>query len=385
MRIAVLFDNFGPYHMARLRSVADRCETLGVEFHARSQEYAWEAAERKGLNIVTLSHGPAGEQGREPSLAEALATELSTFRPDVVAVPGWSSPGALQAVQWCGRTGTPAVLMAESSERDEPRVWWKEWIKRQLVRGFPAALVGGERHVHYLKKLGMRAEQIFTGYDVVDNDHFLRPRTEDDQGRRHFLASARFVEKKNLPCLLRAYALYRERPAGDPWDLILLGDGPLRPALESLIHELHLTPHVTLPGFRQYDELPEYYARASAFVHASTTEQWGLVVNEATAAGLPVIISEACGCVPELVEEGVNGYTFDPGHPELLAQKLLLISSQPEDQRKAMGQASQRAAARLGVDQFALGMEKAAKMACEQSESRLPLTSKVLLKLLSHQ
>jgi 1,2-diacylglycerol 3-alpha-glucosyltransferase len=51
---------------------------------------------------------------------------------------------------------------------------------------------------------------------------------------------------------------------------------------------------------------------ASAFIQASTTEQWGLVVNEAMASGLPVLVSERCGCAPDLVKNGVNGYTFDP-------------------------------------------------------------------------
>ena len=54
------------------------------------------------------------------------------------------------------------------------------------------------------------------------------------------------------------------------------------------------------------------YGLASAFVHPSTTEQWGLVVNEAAAAGLPLIVSERCGCAPELVRQGVTGFLFDP-------------------------------------------------------------------------
>ncbi len=71
-----------------------------------------------------------------------------------------------------------------------------------------------------------------------------------------------------------------------------------------------------LPGFKPYDELPVYYALANAFVHASTSEQWGLVVNEAIATGLPVIVSNRCGCAPELVNG--NGFTFDPTNEDEL-------------------------------------------------------------------
>src|SRR5207244_4064698 len=101
---------------------------------------------------------------------------------------------------------------------------------------------------------------------------------------------------KNLPRLLEAFAGYR-RLAGDAaWELVLLGDGPLRPELVALLKDLELDGHVLLPGFKQYDELPAYYGLAGAFIHASTTEQWGLVVNEAMASGLPVLVSDRCGC-----------------------------------------------------------------------------------------
>ena len=70
-----------------------------------------------------------------------------------------------------------------------------------------------------------------------------------------------------------------------PWDLVLLGDGPLKTDICRLISDLRLNEHVHLPGFKPYDELPVYYALANAFVHASATEQWGLVVNEAIASG----------------------------------------------------------------------------------------------------
>ena len=81
-----------------------------------------------------------------------------------------------------------------------------------------------------------------------------------------------------------------------------------------------------MPGFKQYDELPIYYGLAGAFIHASTTEQWGLVVNEAMAAGLPVIVSERCGCAPDLVENGRNGFTFDPYDVDALTHLMLKMA-----------------------------------------------------------
>ena len=250
--------------------------------------------------------------------------------------------------------GYPMVVMSESSRQDEPRTWWKEAIKRRIVGLYSAALVGGQRHVQYLVELGMPRERVFTGYDVVDN-HYFRHNAEEVRSQRsevrqkyalpenYFLASARFIEKKNLARLVQAYAEYRRRsevrsPKSEigndkaPWDLVVLGDGPLRETLNSQLSTLNLNEHVHLPGFKPYDELPVYYALANAFVHASTTEQWGLVVNEAIASGLPVIVSERCGCVPELVQG--NGFTFDPTNEHELTARLLEMASLSDEERK---------------------------------------------------
>src|SRR6185437_13984414 len=97
----------------------------------------------------------------------------------------------------------------------EPRTWWKEAMKRRMVDLFSAALVGGQPHVEYLVELGMPRKRVFIGYDVVDNDYFGRHTAEIRNSRfeirskcslpeNYFLASARFIEKKNLPTLIQA-------------------------------------------------------------------------------------------------------------------------------------------------------------------------------------
>jgi glycosyltransferase involved in cell wall biosynthesis len=282
--------------------------------------------------------------------------------------------------------------MSESARQDEPRTWWKEIIKRRIVNLYSAALVGGQRHVEYLVELGMPRERIFTGYDAVDNAYFARRaleiRDSEFETRKkyglpenYFLASARFIEKKNLPRLIRAYAEYRRRSAvsggNAPWDLVLLGDGPLRETLETQLSTLNLHMHVHLPGFKQYDELPVYYALAKAFVHASTTEQWGLVVNEAVASGLPVIVSNRCGCVPELMAD--NGFTFDPLNEDELAARLLEMASLSRDQLEELGEASRRIAAQLGPDRFSEGLEQAATVAMKLTQKRVGVIDRALL------
>jgi glycosyltransferase involved in cell wall biosynthesis len=159
---------------------------------------------------------------------------------------------------------------------------------------------------------------------------------------------------------------------------VLLGDGPLLPEVNQTIKRLNLSGTVHLHGFKQYSELPSYYGLAGAFVHASTSEQWGLVVNEAMAAGLPVIVSDRCGCAPDLVADGVNGYTFPPHDPDALAERLCLLTT-AESTRATMGKASRDRIADWGPEAFAYGLEHAAHSALEAPSPSPNLLTKMLL------
>jgi glycosyltransferase involved in cell wall biosynthesis len=407
--VAVVFHHIGPYHHARLNAAADRLSVIGIEWSAKGYD-TWGAAEaptrytKLSLFTEASDRYPDSRQRRE-----AFSWALEQASPDVVAVNGWNNFGSLAAADCCVRLRTPMLVMSESAREDEPRSWWKEAIKKQIVDLYSAALVGGQRHAEYLVELGIPRDRIFIGYDVVDNAYFARRALEirNSHLRRgyggqaafeirkkyalpenYFLASARFIEKKNLPRLISAYAEYRqlcrasvsdaERSAGyTPWDLVLLGDGPLRETLNSQLSTLNLHPNVHLPGFKQYDELPVYYALAKAFVHASTTEQWGLVVNEAIASGLPVIVSERCGCVPELVNG--NGFTFNPLDQQELGALLLRMTLLSEDERRRLAEASYRIAENFAPTRFTEGLERAASTAINVTQKRFGVVGQTLL------
>ncbi len=385
-RVAVVFYNIGPYHHARLNAAAKWCRIIALEWSAR-EAYPWGQSNDPPL-YEKISLFPDAEQDARDSshLREMLAVTLKRINPDVVAVNGWNDFGSLSTIWCCQRAQIPMLVMSESSKHDESRVWSKEYVKSRIIRVFSAALVGGSLHANYLRQLGMVANHIFTGYDVVDNKHFVgEARMEMPDTTKHFLASSRFVEKKNLPMLLRAYAAYRNLAGKGAWGMTLLGDGPLRGVLQDLIIGLGLEDSVTLPGFIQYDELPGYYLKASAFVHASTTEQWGLVVNEALASGLPVIVSNRCGCVPELVHENENGFTFDPMDQNELASCLLKMTLLCSDERGRYREASRQIVANHAPAAFGEGLMNAATTALKLPVKSAGLFDRFLLRQLLHQ
>jgi glycosyltransferase involved in cell wall biosynthesis len=316
---------------------------------------------------------------------------LDEYKPEVVVVPGWGYRGALMALGWGLVHRVPVICMSESTRWDEARNPLKEWIKRRIIGFFSSALVGGTPHRDYMAELGMPTDRIFLGYDAVDNGFFAEKSEElGNKKGPYFLASARFIEKKNLPRLLRAYARYREKVEGRAsrvegqasWELFLLGDGVLREQLDKLRTELGLEESVQMPGFKQYDELPSYYARAGAFIHASTTEQWGLVVNEAMASGLPVLVSNRCGCAADLVQDGVNGYTFDPSNEEKIAELMLRISSD-EETRVRMGARSRGIIAEWGPERFASGLKASVEAALAAPRKKAGLMDRLILNVLT--
>lgn len=393
MKVAIAFQRLGPYHAARLAGAGAAGVTVtAIEVCSADDTYAWNAVGLDAAQRLVLSRSTASDRFAAHRRRLRSAAELNNL--DAVAVPGWASPGALALLSFALDRRIPALLMSDSTAHDEPRRRWKEAVKRRVVGLYSAALVGGAPHVEYAAALGMPRDRIFTGYDVVDNDHFAHGaaaardrgealRAELGLPRRYFLASNRFIEKKNLPRLLRAFARYRAQAGEALWDLVLLGDGPLRPALEREVRSLGLEGCVHMPGFKQYDELPAYYGLAGAFVHASTTEQWGLVVNEAMAAGLPVIVSQRCGCAPDLVVHGENGFTFDPFDEAALAACLLRMAG-GECGRAAMAAASARIVARWTPRTFAENLLRAAQAAQAGPVRRASALDRALLWALAH-
>ena len=335
-RIAILFDNFGPYHIARMLGAATQLDVVAVEATPRGTEYGWD----KPVVPAPLHYLPLAGTGTLREIVAELDTKLAPLAPAAIALPGWSSRAAFAALIWARRHKVPAILMSETNGWDFARKPLAEWVKRRIVAHYSAGLVTSDAQARYLVDLGLNANAIFRGYNAVDNAYFARaaadatmPEGLPDAFRgRYFLTSNRFIEKKNLARLLDAYAAFRRGRSDDPadWPLVLLGDGALRAALTAQREALGLERHVLMPGFRQIDELPRFYGTAGAFVHASTTEQWGLVVNEAMASGLPVAISNRCGCAEVLVEDGVTGLLFDPHDTDAITRALTRLTATGE-------------------------------------------------------
>lgn len=390
MRLLIHFSRFGPYHHARLRSAHEALapagwEVIGLEIAGSDATYAWDTtrpASDDGPRVITVFPGRVHEEIRAWECRRRLRPLLDTLRPDAMAIAGWGGSDALTCLSWCRRNSVRRIVMSETRAADGRRVWWKEMVKRYLISRFDGALVGGRSHRDYLAGLGMDPGRIGFGYDVVENDWFRRRVGEFRCGHApYFLASNRFIPRKNLLRLIDAYGAYvragrdPERAGGvvihgaaepperpSPWALVLLGDGEQKPEIVARCRELGLpvveaapwdapadggAPArmggvVFFPGFRQIDDLPRFYSGAACFIHPALEEPWGLVINEAMACGLPVLSSDNVGAAEELVDDGVNGWLFDPRDVAGMAAAMARMAGQTDSALKAMGVAGMR-------------------------------------------
>lgn len=378
--IAIHFARLGPYHTARLRSAAEMLGPLGwrvlaLEMAGNDATYAWDRESGgAGWERETVFPDRVFERIPSADMRRGIECALNRWQPEAMAIAGWGTVDARACLGWCQKNGAQAIVMSETRAVDGRRVWWKEWVKSRIVRRFQAALCGGESHKRYLIGLGMPAGKIAFGYNVVDNGFYAAEpaagvTTERGLAEPCFLASNRFVERKNLARLIRAYALYAARSPGGRgvWPLVLLGDGPLRAGLQALCGELGLawenseaktglrngdcvmsrlppdhTARVVFAGFRQIGELPAFYAKAGVFVHPALEEPWGLVLNEAMASGLPVLSSRNVGAAEELVREGQTGFLFDPENPGEIAACLGKMADMAPQCRFEMGLAARK-------------------------------------------
>jgi glycosyltransferase involved in cell wall biosynthesis len=176
----------------------------------------------------------------------------------------------------------------------------------------------------------------------------------------------RLIKEKNLYRLFEAYAAYA-RTETRPWSLVICGDGPERQQLQNFATRLpnQLIKNILFYGHIKQPEIIDFYSYASCFVLPSISESWGLVVNEAMACSLPVMISNQCGCAADLVVNGCNGWSIDPTDCSQLTELMIKMSTLNSSTRIQMGLNSEEIIAQWGLDTFARNAIECAKIAID--------------------
>lgn len=310
------------------------------------QSIAWDIDLLKGYRSVFLG---AGARRRTPGgffslVAPQVWTAVRRGGFDALLVHGHNFAGSLLAIAAAKSAGIP-VFVRGDSQLGVKRAHWKEWLRPPIMRAFygliDGALAVGAANAAYYRAMGVREDRIHLVPYTVDNERFAAQSrlsgVERDEWRARFriptdrpavLFAAKFTSRKHPDDLLAAARRVRELVEA-PFTVVMCGSGELESQLRAYCAE-HAMENVVFTGFVNQSELPKLYGACDVFVLPSENEPWGLAVNEAMCAGLPVVASAEVGCVPDLVTDGLNGFTPGAGDVEGLAQALARLVADPE-------------------------------------------------------
>ena len=313
-RIAILYSKLAGYSAACQRELKKQTGAELLVIH-------WTSSSEAPFRSEIYDHIDYRYE-RDNLSARQITEILSEFNPDVILISGWMDKDYLKAARSLKKRGVKVIAGSDTQ--------WNGSIRQQIGKliapfylhtAIDVLWVTGDRQRHLAEKLGFKDSKCMTGFYACDWEKFNQaPKQEKNKA---FLYVGRYIERKGIKILLDSYAKYRQE-VDQPWELWMAGSGPLR----DLIIE---QDGVVDLGFVQPDEIPILMKRSSAFVLPSLYEPWGVVLQEAASAGLPLIASDACGASVHLIREERNGWTYrakDTAGLKALLKRVSSLSSE---------------------------------------------------------
>ena len=366
-KIAIIWQRHLPYHVARIKHLRMRAKGMGlrltaIEVASQDESYGF-PKETKGSESICCFPGSSyhGHTARE--IYGKVSEVLNRVEPDIVFCPATPFPEGMAGIAYTRRRSKKAVMMDDAWELTDNRGFLIRQVKRLIHRNVDAAFIPAPSHKQYYQKLNFPEDRIIYGMNAVDNEYFsavpdkVRNRPLDFPLTNkfpvnYFLFVGRFLHRKGIDNLINAYNRYRMNCVEEAWSLVLVGKGPVFDSMSRLAEN---SPNIIFAGPQYGYDLCVYYSMASVFVCPSISEPWGLVINEAMASGLPVLVSKGCGAAKTLVKNGKNGWTFPPGDENALYNLMLRISALHPAELQEMGDRSREIIADWSLDRFADG------------------------------
>jgi glycosyltransferase involved in cell wall biosynthesis len=249
--------------------------------------------------------------------------------------------------------------LSEHSEREWGQI--RQGLRRIILRYADAVLVNGRSGARYVKQFGVRAERIFIVNQPVDVEAFRNSAIRPDADMIRLLFVGTLTRRKGLHLFIENLAEWSLSHQGRKIHIDWVGEGDLAPILQRYQYgpDISQTFHGALP----YVAMPEVFAKADILIFPSLLDEWGLVVNEAMASGLPIVGSIFSEAVEELVTDDETGWTFDPTSAKSTLHALNRALTAPRDQLARMSRAAERRIETLTPSNAAEIIATAAKQA----------------------
>lgn len=305
------------------------------------------------LNAHTFGQGEAsdaaaGNPRQEWAKAGRIIKYIEANNIRCVVLHGYNDLGRIRLFRYCHHEGIPVYLWGDSNIRSDHATGAKLFVKKLLLKYVFAHCTGfmscGSLGKQYFAKYGADPSKVY--YVPYEPDYELITHLPQEKiqaaaqqfglspSRRRIVYSGRLVDVKRVDLLIRAFnSVAATRP---DWDLVIVGDGPLRNQLQSLVNS-ELKSRVLFLGFQDDQAtISAVYRNSDVLCLPSDYEPWALVINEAAAAGLAIVSSDVVGASAELLEDGINGKFFKAGDLDSLTAALSFVTetSRTETLRK---------------------------------------------------
>jgi glycosyltransferase involved in cell wall biosynthesis len=325
MKVLIIHNDLRVYWRRRLFFLRDflgskDIELYAVELFGKGSPYNFESFNKTESWWDCLFPDQGDSDLTKHQIKDSIFKKLDEIDPDVVIGGSIVFYSGALGLRWAKRNKKKFVMFDDAKPSWVKRNFIVQGVKNLITNQIDALwLPSDEYDAEYSRLYSKSKIKYLYGYDCIDNDLF-RVDGEKCVDNKKIITVSRLVEKKNVKSLLGAWKFVEEND--DSYSLIIVGDGPLFGELRDYQKNLGLK-RVDFLGVAANEELPQILFEADAFVSPSMYESWGLVVNEAMAAGLPVLLSTKINAAFTLLKDGENGYLFDPYEPGALQQKLL--------------------------------------------------------------
>lgn len=360
MRLALLTNFVPPYRLPVYRALRDRAGELRIFISTamekgRPWQPRWEDLDvvvQKSWSVQRTWRHERFSQPIEMHLPYDTILQLRHWRPDAVITAEFGLR-TIQAIAYARAARVPVVVWATLSEHMEAgRGALRTAVRRMIVRSADRILVNGENGARYIRSLGAPDAKAVRVAQAIELAPFVAlPLARDQRTARRLICVGNVTQLKGVDLLIEGLAIRARCCPNQALALTIVGDGPLRAPLQRVTLPANL--EVEWRSAVDYHELPSVYATAGLLIFPTQGDEWGLVVNEAMAAGLPVIGSIFSQAVEELVEDGRNGWRFEPSSAQAVADAVGRALAVPDEELDAMRARARQVAMQITPDTVA--------------------------------
>jgi glycosyltransferase involved in cell wall biosynthesis len=341
LKVLILNNDFRVYWKGRLVYLQRFLASQNISFYAielfgNGSPYSFDTYDNNESWWTCLFPQNSSEELSKKDIEKALFLQLDKINPDIIIASSIVFYAGALGIRWAKKRKKKFVMFDDARHSQFKRKFLIQWVKDLIAEQADGFWFPSKNYYEAYAYFHNKGVSFFYGFNCIDNKLF-KFEGEKQSHHKTIICVARLVPIKNIDNLLKSWQLIEKN--NSDYKLVIIGDGPEYDILNQLKSDLNLKA-VEFLGAIDNEVIPRYYFNAGAFILPSLSESWGLVVNEAMAAGLPVLLSHNVNAAKDLLKEGINGFGFDPLDVNSMADAISKYINSDIQAKKSMSNSS---------------------------------------------